>query len=290
VNSCPGRDRGPGRQGPAIRDRRRRTVLGAALSLALAGAGVTLVATGLHGSATSPPEPPPPASSPLREEPVGTARPAVTTAPAAPAVTTAPATTDAALPRSRPVRLDIPSIGVATRLTTVGLNRDRTIEVPPLTADAPPGWYRYLASPGENGPAVIVGHVDSARDGPAVFYRLSALRPGDRIDVTRADGTVAHFRVTQVVSVAKEHFPSAAVYGDVARPEMRLVTCGGSFDRRRGRYRDNVIAFARLTGMTRAAAVPVTPVPTTGLQRDARSARARPPTYASAVFGMARSS
>ena len=187
--------------------------------------------------------------------------PAVTTAPAA---ATPPATTDAAPPRSRPVRLDIPSIGVATRLTTVGLNRDGTIEVPPLTADAPPGWYRYLASPGENGPAVIVGHVDSARDGPAVFYRLSALRPGDRIDVMRADGTIAYFRVTQVISVAKEHFPSAAVYGDVARPEMRLVTCGGSFDRRRGRYRDNVIAFARLTGMTRAATVPVTPAPTTG--------------------------
>lgn len=150
------------------------------------------------------------------------------------------------LPRSRPVRLVIPRIGVRTSVVGLGLNADGTVETPPLRPDAPAGWYRYLASPGEVGPAVILGHVDSAWDGPAVFYRLGELRPGDRIDVTRADGIVARFVVTRVVLVPKSDFPTAAVYGPTADPQLRLLTCGGSYDRVRHSYRDNVIAFARL--------------------------------------------
>ncbi|EWT02564.1 peptidase C60 [Intrasporangium oryzae NRRL B-24470] len=144
------------------------------------------------------------------------------------------------------MRLVIPRIGVQTSLVGVGLNADGTVETPPLRGDAPAGWYRYLASPGEVGPAVILGHVDTARDGPAVFYRLGELRPGDPIDVTRADGIVARFVVTRVVLVAKVDFPTADVYGPTPDPQLRLVTCGGSYDRVRHSYRDNVIAFARL--------------------------------------------
>src|SRR6266540_2780718 len=88
---------------------------------------------------------------------------------------------------SVPVHLDIPAIGVSTPLITLGLNADGTIAVPPLQRDAPAGWYRYLATPGEVGPAVILGHVDTARDGPAVFYRLHQLRPGDTVGVRRMD-------------------------------------------------------------------------------------------------------
>jgi hypothetical protein len=147
---------------------------------------------------------------------------------------------------SRPVQLVIPRIGVRTPLVSLGLQPDGRMEVPPLRADAPPGWYRYLFTPGEPGPAVIVGHVDSARDGPAVFFRLGALRTGDQVDVRRADGYLARFTVSGVVSVPKKRFPTQAVYGDVRYPALRLITCGGSFDRSTGHYRNNVIVFARL--------------------------------------------
>jgi sortase (surface protein transpeptidase) len=93
---------------------------------------------------------------------------------------------------------------------------------------------------------VIAGHVDSTT-GPAVFYRLRELRPGQRIAVPRADGSVIQFAVTEVRQYAKDAFPTAEVYGPVPEPELRLVTCGGSFDRARGSYRDNVVVFATLT-------------------------------------------
>lgn len=149
-----------------------------------------------------------------------------------------------ALPRSVPTRLDVAAIGVHTGLVGLGLRADGTIEVPPLGRGAPAGWYRNAPTPGEPGAAVLVGHVDSARDGAAVFYRLGALKPGDDIMVTRADGTVVHFAVTHVAAYPKNAFPTAQVYGPVADSELRLITCGGSFDRHRGSYRDNVIVWA----------------------------------------------
>jgi hypothetical protein len=131
-------------------------------------------------------------------------------------------------------------------VTSLGLLRDGSIALPAASRAAPAGWYRYLAAPGEVGPAVILGHVDSADDGPAVFFRLGALRPGNRVLVTRADGLVAVFGVRSVIERSKASFPSAAVYGPTTQPELRLITCGGRFDRSRGSYRDNVIAFAGL--------------------------------------------
>ena len=152
------------------------------------------------------------------------------------------------LGRSRPVRLDAPTVGIHTTLMSLGLNRDGTVEVPPLTRHAPAGWYRYLASPGELGPAVLLGHVDSARDGPAVFFRLGALRPGDPVSVRRADGSTVVFSVERVAAYPKTAFPTRAVYGAVDHPGLRLVTCGGSFDRARGSYRGTVVVYAGLTG------------------------------------------
>ena len=108
---------------------------------------------------------------------------------------------------------------------------------------APAGWYRYLASPGEPGPAVILGHVDT-RSGPAVFHRLGVLRRGDLVRVTRQDGRVVRFRVTDVVLVAKSAFPTQAVYGATVLPTLRLVTCGGTFDRRAHSYTGNTVVFA----------------------------------------------
>jgi len=114
--------------------------------------------------------------------------------------------------------VNIPAIGVHTALMSLGLNPDGTIELPPLKGGAPAGWYKYLAAPGESGPAVILGHVDSAKDGPAVFYRLRELRKGDQISVIRADGRTARFTVRSVAKYSKNHFPSDAVYGPVADP------------------------------------------------------------------------
>jgi hypothetical protein len=149
---------------------------------------------------------------------------------------------------SVPVHLDIPAIGVSTPLMALGLNPDGTIAVPPLGRGAPAGWYRYLVTPGEVGPAVILGHVDSARDGPAVFFRLQELRPGDTVTVRRLDGSTAAFTVRQVAQYPKLAFPAEAVYGAVDHPALRLVTCGGSFDPIHRQYRGNVVVYADLTG------------------------------------------
>ena len=149
---------------------------------------------------------------------------------------------------SLPRILDIPAIGVHTPLISLGLQPNGTVEVPPLDRDAPAGWYKNLATPGEAGPAVILGHVDSARDGPAVFYRLRELQPGDRLSVGRADGSRVRFVVRSVARYSKKNFPTAAVYGPRPGAELRLVTCGGSFDALRGHYRDNIVVYAAMTG------------------------------------------
>lgn len=151
-----------------------------------------------------------------------------------------------ALPRSMPVRLDIPAIGVHSTLLRLGLNPDHTVQVPPLARDSRAGWYRYSPTPGQLGPAVILGHVDSARYGPGVFYRLGTLRRGEVVDVTRADGRVARFRVDRVAQFPKAQFPTAQVYGNVDHAALRLVTCGGTFDRSSGSYEDNIVVFAEL--------------------------------------------
>src|SRR5262249_55622183 len=152
----------------------------------------------------------------------------------------------APLEASVPVHLDIPAIRVSTSLMALGLDADGTIAVPPLSRAAPAGWYRYLVTPGEIGPAVILGHVDTARDGPAVFYRLRELRPGDIVTVRRVDGRTARFAVDRVAEYPKSAFPTQEVYGSVGYPALRLVTCGGAFDRVHGEYRGNVVVYATL--------------------------------------------
>jgi sortase (surface protein transpeptidase) len=153
------------------------------------------------------------------------------------------------LGRSVPVALEIPAIGVHTPLSELGLNSDGTVELPPPDRTAPAGWYRYGASPGETGTAVILGHVDSRRYGPAVFFRLAELRPGNTIAVLRADGVTARFTVTATARYPKTSFPTQEVYGQVSFPALRLVTCGGTFDRQRRSYRDVVVVYAELSAV-----------------------------------------
>jgi sortase (surface protein transpeptidase) len=140
-----------------------------------------------------------------------------------------------------PVRLRIRAIGVDTPLVRLGLDPQGAVEVPSSWQKA--GWYTGSARPGQPGPAVLLGHVDST-SGPAVFYRLAQLRPGDPVEVFRADGTRVVFRVTGRQEVAKSRFPTDLVYAPTLEPSLRLVTCAGSFDAKAGHYRDNVIVSA----------------------------------------------
>jgi len=140
-----------------------------------------------------------------------------------------------------PVALTIPDIGVQTRLIHLGLTTTGALQVPPTTAVA--GWYTGSPRPGAIGPAVIAGHIDS-HVGPGIFFRLSQLRPGDHVYVRRADGTLAVFRVTAVRSYAKDRFPTLAVYGPTRDAELRLITCGGTFDPQLRSYLSNTVVYA----------------------------------------------
>lgn len=151
----------------------------------------------------------------------------------------------------RPERLRVPRIGVDTTLMDLGLTDKRELEVPPLSKARTAGWYDRSPVPGEVGPAILAGHVDS-RSGPAVFYRLSELREGDTIVVDRSDGRTATFVVDRVEQVAKSAFPTKRVYGATPRPELRLITCGGTFDAASGHYLSNVVVYAHLTTLTAA--------------------------------------
>src|SRR5512146_905043 len=134
------------------------------------------------------------------------------------------------LHKSLPVSVAIPAIGVRSRLLRLGLSPDGTMQVPSLLTSADEAaWYKYSAAPGQPGTAVIEGHVDSYH-GPAVFFRLGALRPGNRIEVSLADGATAVFLVTGVREYTKDDFPAKAVYGATRYPALRLITCGGDFD------------------------------------------------------------
>ncbi|CAL9523622.1 hypothetical protein SUDANB1_03876 [Streptomyces sp. enrichment culture] len=148
--------------------------------------------------------------------------------------------------RSVPVRLLIPAIGVDTPVIRLGLAADGTVQVPPVTAHDRAGWYRHSPTPGQTGPSVLLGHVTVGPYGDGVFRHLDRLRRGERITARLENGTAAEFAVTAVRTVPKTDFPADDVYGDVDRPELRLITCGGA--RTGDGYADNVIVFATLSG------------------------------------------
>ncbi|MFI6757854.1 class F sortase [Micromonospora sp. NPDC050417] len=139
-----------------------------------------------------------------------------------------------------PTRVRIPRIGVDSSLAVLGLDRSGRLETPADYAQA--GWYGAGPAPGDTGPAVIAGHVDSTT-GPAVFYRLHELRAGDRVEVRRGT-TWVPFHVVATSRHAKDDFPTAEVYDPTPGPELRLITCTGSFDRATRNYRDNLVIFA----------------------------------------------
>jgi hypothetical protein len=148
---------------------------------------------------------------------------------------------DAQAGAAPPRRVVIPAIGVSARVIPLGLNRDGTLDVPRNYSEA--GWYTDGPEPGETGPAVIVGHVDS-KAAPAVFYKLRELRRGDAIRIARTDGSSVHFTVTRIEQWPKASFPTSRVYGRTRGSVLRLVTCSGDFNAATGHYANNTIVFA----------------------------------------------
>jgi hypothetical protein len=162
---------------------------------------------------------------------------------------TAPIAAMPGLERSTPVRISIESIKLRASVDQIGLAPDGTLEEQPFPAASHAAWYRLGPAPGQVGPAVIAGHVDT-KTNVAVFFYLTKVRPGDRVVVTRADGHTATFSVDWLGEFPKSHFPTQLVYGATNYPALRLITCGGFFDRGAGSYRDNIVVFAHLTGHT----------------------------------------
>jgi sortase (surface protein transpeptidase) len=197
---------------------RRRALIAVAVALAAGGCGAS---TTPEADDTIPPPPPAPARTPARAEATATATPARRA--------------------SAPVRIEIPSIRVDAPLIGLGLDAHRALEVPKRFDVA--GWWTGGTRPGERGPAVIAGHVDS-KTGPAVFYELGELRRGAAVIVRRRDGTSVRFTVQGSARYAKDHFPTARVYGPTRRPALRLITCSGQFDHSTGHYLDNTVVFA----------------------------------------------
>lgn len=218
--------------------RRGSWVAPAVFSAMLVISGLVVVVIGQHTHRWAPPPAPPPPAALL----------------ATPTVSGGAATglAGAPLPRSSPVSVRIPAIGVAARIIPVGLNANRTVQVPSLRTPFLAGWFDGGSAPGQTGPAVLLGHVDSALVGPAVFYRLGELRPGNLVYVTRDDQHVAVFSIDSVARYPQWDFPSKQVYGFTARPTLRLITCGGDFDTHTHLYLDRTIAFATYVGQEKA--------------------------------------
>ncbi|MCB5907463.1 class F sortase [Streptomyces sp. SF28] len=198
-----------------------------------AGMGALLVFNSFDTSADSKPPVPPAAVAPV--------------APSLFAPTTAPKT-ELALSRSAPKRLSIPEIGVDAPFTALGLGPKGQLNAPPPNDSNLVGWFKGGATPGERGASIVAGHVDT-KTGPAVFLQLDQLKPGSTADITRQDGSVATFTVDSVETFSKANFPDDRVYADTPTPQLRLITCGGAYDRAAKDYVDNVVVFAHLTAM-----------------------------------------
>jgi len=228
----------------------RRARVFAAAGVGLLIAGVLALVIGLRAQQSAP-QPPPSAASPVSVVPstvVPSTSDTGSVSNSGPTGTgrTSPHSRGPILARSLPVRLAIPAIGVDTAVQQLGLDPDGSVQVPPLGRDSHAGWYKYSPTPGELGPSVVLGHIDSAAYGPGVFFRLGDLRQRDRISITLADRTVAVFEVERVVEYRKAQFPTLAVYGNTDHAALRLITCGGAFDPARHSYESNIVAYAAL--------------------------------------------
>ena len=220
-----------------------------ALTLLLVGTGSLFLGLRGHEHPLAGPASTPRTSLPKTHRPTSTSAGSTTT------------TTPAKVPqqfalRSTPVQLRVPAIGLDVSLSTLGLNLDGTVQVP--TDIQQPGWYRLGPSPGQDGSAVILGHVDSYQ-GPAVFFKLRSLVAGDLVDVSLADGVSAQFKVTYVAQYLKASFPDQLVYSGHGQSTLQLVTCGGTFDPQTGHYLSNIVVYTSLLTLTPPVAATAVP-------------------------------
>jgi sortase (surface protein transpeptidase) len=219
---------------------RSTRILGATGTVLLATGTMMIVAAAR--AQQSAPQPPLSAAVPV----------AVLPEPSSTAGVSGPAIRGPILAHSLPVHLSVPAIGVDSDLLRIGLTTAGQIQTPPLAEDSHAYWLKASPTPGQLGPATIIGHVDSAANGPGVFFRLGALRQRDTISVTRADGVVAVFAVERVVAYPKAQFPTLAVYGNTDNAALRLITCGGIFDPDAHSYESNIVVYASLVSSHRA--------------------------------------
>src|ERR1700733_14776828 len=220
----------------------------ATLAALLACTGIAMIVVSQHTHRWAPPPVPPVAFArplPLDHAPQAGAHPSVRE------VVTGPPPDGRPLPRSLPRSVRIPSIGVNASIIPLGLGAGGGVNVPSLASPMLTSWFDGGVTPGQIGPAVLFGHVDAAVTGPAVFYQLGNLRPGDLIYVTRNDGRTAIFDVDAVDLYAQSTFPDRSIYGSTNVPALRLVTCGGDFDAKTHLYLDRTVAWARYVGQLR---------------------------------------
>ena len=226
-------------------DRRRNFLVSAAVAaLILTGCGNSTASDG------SPAAPPTATATSSAAGPAPSAAPS--TAPSATATPAEVAPTTAApvpaqppvLPASAPTSFSIPAIGAGSDLLALGLRDNGSLEVPPDGPGAPASWYNQSPTPGERGPAVLLGHVNATDGGPGVFADLRALKPGDIIEIAREDGTMARFAVDRGEQYPKDNFPTLKVYGNTEGSELRLITCDG-YDPDTGEFDDNYVVYAK---------------------------------------------
>ncbi|MEC5200060.1 sortase (surface protein transpeptidase) [Arthrobacter sp. PL16] len=197
------------------------------------GPAVTPATSSASASVEAAPSAPPPSSA--------------APAPSSPAAAPAPAPTalPPVLPASPPVTLDIPSIGIRTDLLSLGLRDNQSLEVPPDGPGAPASWYNQSPTPGDRGPAVMLGHVNATDGGKGVFADLRTLKAGDRMNVIREDGSTAVFEYQRGEAYQKNDFPTLTVYGNTPGSELRLITCDG-YNPDTGEFDDNFVVYATL--------------------------------------------
>uniref|UniRef100_A0AAU2VQ26 Class F sortase n=1 Tax=Streptomyces sp. NBC_00008 TaxID=2903610 RepID=A0AAU2VQ26_9ACTN len=220
---------------PSSRTASDTVTLGRALlwPAAAAGLGMLLIYNSVGSAADDKPPAPPAAAAPA--------------APAPASASAAPETADPgpSLPRSVPKRLRIPAIAVDAPFTPLSIGSSGRLDAPPPNDKNLAGWFKDGVTPGERGAAIVAGHVDTTT-GPAIFLQLRFLQPGATVDITRTDGTVATFKVDTVETFSKAKFPDKRVYADTPDAQLRLITCGGNYDRTVKDYEDNVVVFAHL--------------------------------------------
>lgn len=207
--------------------------------VAAAGLGALLIYHSIGGPVDDKAPAPPAAAAPAAPSPAASASGTAAPSPAP------------ALPRSLPTRLRIPAIAVDAPFTQLSIGASGRLDAPPPNDKNLVGWFKDGVTPGERGASIVAGHVDTTT-GPAVFLQLRFLRPGASVDITRADGTVASFSVDTVETFSKADFPDKKVYADTPDAQLRLITCGGNYDRKAKDYEDNVVVFAHLDSVKKA--------------------------------------